>query len=328
MYSGINMVGLAKNLRVFIGNHQFLVDFIILENISEFVEKGLTEVLFGQPFKEQIGLIEDRGKGTLWFKIGNDKTVSHMPRAEKAFRKLTIKQHNSMGPLLKVSDEDKKKGIHKPEKRLRDFTEVFLVWETSKNMIRKLIQKLGGNYRDRLDSYSFGNLAEFAAGIKSLLEDGDIDFRPISNFKAMLREFLITAEVLEIYTHQFWNTINKIGNINAYNFKLDKKKYRVNTEVFYEILHIFPRLPNQDFDDLPSEDDLVSFIKELGYSGNCEMLSTIRNDQMHQPWRTLTIVINRCISGKSTGLDRLKESRAQLLWAMYNLKNVDYVALL
>ncbi|GJY37703.1 homeodomain-like protein [Tanacetum coccineum] len=51
MYSGINMVELAKNLRVFIGNHQFLVDFIILKNISEFVEKGLTEVLFGQPFK-------------------------------------------------------------------------------------------------------------------------------------------------------------------------------------------------------------------------------------------------------------------------------------
>ncbi|GKE58621.1 homeodomain-like protein [Tanacetum coccineum] len=65
MYSGINMVGLAKNLRLFIGTHQFLVDFIILENISEFVENGLTEVLFGQPFKELIGLVEDRGKGTL-----------------------------------------------------------------------------------------------------------------------------------------------------------------------------------------------------------------------------------------------------------------------
>ncbi|GKB16937.1 homeodomain-like protein [Tanacetum coccineum] len=127
MYSGINMVGLAKNLHVFIGNHQFLVDFIILENISEFVEKGLTEVLFGQPFKEQIGLVEDRGKGTLWFKVGNDKIIFHMPRTEKAFRKLTVKQHNSMGPLLKVSDEDKKKGIHKPKKRLKDSTEVALV---------------------------------------------------------------------------------------------------------------------------------------------------------------------------------------------------------
>ncbi|GJU94631.1 retrovirus-related pol polyprotein from transposon TNT 1-94 [Tanacetum coccineum] len=43
------------------GSHQFLVDFIVLENISEFVEKGLTEVLFGRPFKEQIGLVEDQG---------------------------------------------------------------------------------------------------------------------------------------------------------------------------------------------------------------------------------------------------------------------------
>ncbi|GJT92255.1 hypothetical protein Tco_1081100 [Tanacetum coccineum] len=121
MYSGINMVGLAKNLLVFIGNHQFLVDFIILKNISEFMEKGLTEVLFGQPFKEQIGLVEDQGKGTLWLIIGNDKTIFHMPRAEKAFRKLTVKQHNSMGPLLKVSDEDKKKGIHKPKIKIKGF---------------------------------------------------------------------------------------------------------------------------------------------------------------------------------------------------------------
>ncbi|GJX04870.1 hypothetical protein Tco_0190786 [Tanacetum coccineum] len=121
MYLGINMLGLAKNLHVFIRNHQFLVDLIILENISEFVETGLTEVLFGQPFKEKIGIVEDRGKGTLWFKIGNGKIIFHMPRAEKAIRKLTAKQHNSMGPLLKVSDEDKKQGIHKPEKKIKGF---------------------------------------------------------------------------------------------------------------------------------------------------------------------------------------------------------------
>nr|GEX78835.1 hypothetical protein [Tanacetum cinerariifolium] len=30
--------------------------------------------------------------------------------------------------------------------------------------------------------------------------------------------------------YPFWNTINKIGNTDAYNFKLDKKKCRVDTE--------------------------------------------------------------------------------------------------
>ncbi|GJX63017.1 hypothetical protein Tco_0295917 [Tanacetum coccineum] len=125
--------------------------------------------------------------------------------------------------------------------------------------------------------------------------------------------FQITAEVPEIYMHQFWNTIKNIRKTDAYDFKLDKKKCRVDTEVFREILQICPRLPNQDFMELPSEDDLLSFIKELGYSGNCEMLSAIRTDQMHQPRRTFAAVINRCISGKSTGIDRLRESRAQVL---------------
>ncbi|GKD53308.1 hypothetical protein Tco_1286695 [Tanacetum coccineum] len=60
--TGNNMVVFARNLHVFFGGHQFLTDFIILENINKFVEKGLTEVLFGQPFKEHVGIVEDRVK--------------------------------------------------------------------------------------------------------------------------------------------------------------------------------------------------------------------------------------------------------------------------
>nr|GEY61008.1 hypothetical protein [Tanacetum cinerariifolium] len=75
--------------------------------------------------------------------------------------------------------------------------------------------------------------------------------------------FQITAKVPEIYMHQLWNTIKKIGKTDGYNFKLDKKKCRVDT-------------------------------KELGYSGKCDMLSTIRTDQIHQPWMTFATVINKC----------------------------------
>ncbi|GKC18888.1 hypothetical protein Tco_1021038 [Tanacetum coccineum] len=70
-----------------------------------------------------------------------------------------------------------------------------------------------------------------------------------------------------------------------------------------KVPEICPRLPNQAFVEPPSEEELVTFIQELGYSG-------------------------KCISGKITGLDRLRESRAQIFWGMYNKKNVDYVALL
>ncbi|GKA31676.1 hypothetical protein Tco_0717981, partial [Tanacetum coccineum] len=118
--------------------------------------------------------------------------------------------------------------------------------------------------------------------------------------------FVITAEVPQIYMHQFWNTITKIRDTDAYSFKLDKKKCCVDTEVFREILQICPRILNQDFIVPPSEEGLVTFIQELGYSDRRNM----------------------CISGKTTGLDRLRESRAQILWGMYNKKNVYYVALL
>ncbi|GJV03175.1 hypothetical protein Tco_1336744 [Tanacetum coccineum] len=60
-----------------------------------------------------------------------------------------------------------------------------------------------------------------------------------------------------------------------------------------------PRLPNQDFVEPPSEEEMVPFIKELGYTGKCDMPSKIHTDHMHQPWRTFVAVINRCISGKS-----------------------------
>nr|GEW39714.1 hypothetical protein [Tanacetum cinerariifolium] len=49
---------------------------------------------------------------------------------------------------------------------------------------------------------------------------------------------------------------------------------------------------------------------------------------MHQLWRTFPVVINRCISEKTTRPYRLRESRAQILWGMYKEKIFDYVALL
>nr|GEW31632.1 hypothetical protein [Tanacetum cinerariifolium] len=49
---------------------------------------------------------------------------------------------------------------------------------------------------------------------------------------------------------------------------------------------------------------------------------------MHQPWRIFVEIINMCISEKSSGLDRLRLSGAQILWGMYNKKNIDFVALL
>ncbi|GKD40535.1 hypothetical protein Tco_1260742 [Tanacetum coccineum] len=55
--------------------------------------------------------------------------------------------------------------------------------------------------------------------------------------------FPITTGVLEIYVHQFWNTVTKVKDSLSYQFKLDNKKFKVNAEVFRDILLICPKLP-------------------------------------------------------------------------------------
>nr|GEY56566.1 hypothetical protein [Tanacetum cinerariifolium] len=108
--------------------------------------------------------------------------------------------------------------------------------------------------------------------------------------------FLITANALEIYMHQFWNTVNKVQDSSSYRFKLDNKKFKVDAEVFRDILQICPKLPNQPFDIPPFTDEkLMSFINEPGYTKNIETLPELVVDHMHQPWRTFAAVINRFI---------------------------------
>ncbi|GKF61960.1 hypothetical protein Tco_0182014, partial [Tanacetum coccineum] len=91
---------------------------------------------------------------------------------------------------------------------------------------------------------------------------------------------------------------------------------------------IFPKVHGQNFDEFPTDEVIVSFFKKLGHTREIKSITDVFVDQMHQPWRTFATLINRSLSGKKTGLDKLRLSRAQILWGMHYKKNVDYVELL
>ncbi|GJT34109.1 retrovirus-related pol polyprotein from transposon TNT 1-94 [Tanacetum coccineum] len=127
--------------------------------------------------------------------------------------------------------------------------------------------------------------------LKRLTEEEDENMNPVVTQQVALDNSLVTLEKrLKIERCNARIQFRKLQREETY--QLDKKKCRVDTEVFHEILQICLILPNQEFVELPSEEDLVSFIKELGYSGKCDMLFTIHTDQMHQPWRTFAAIIN------------------------------------
>nr|GFC15514.1 hypothetical protein [Tanacetum cinerariifolium] len=98
-------------------------------------------------------------------------------------------------------------------------------------------------------------------------------------------------------------------------FRMDKrKKFDLNFEIFRDIFQICPRVHGQDFDELPTDEDILSFFKERGHTWEISSITNFVVDQMHQPCRTFATIINRSLSGKITGLDKLRLSRAQILW--------------
>nr|GFA13018.1 hypothetical protein [Tanacetum cinerariifolium] len=94
-----------------------------------------------------------------------------------------------------------------------------------------------------------------------------------------------------------------------------------------DIFQICPRVPGRDFDSLPYEEDTMSFLRELSYTREINSLNDVVVNQMHQPWRTFSALINRRLSGKTSRLDKFCLSRAQILWVMYYQTYVDYVEL-
>nr|GEU79980.1 hypothetical protein [Tanacetum cinerariifolium] len=79
-----------------------------------------------------------------------------------------------------------------------------------------------------------------------------------------------------------------------------------------EVPEICPQLPNQDFVEPPSKEDMVPFIKELGYTSKCDICYQISIQIIcTSPGEHFTAIINKCISGKSTNNKEISSARKE-----------------
>ncbi|GJU77823.1 hypothetical protein Tco_1274893 [Tanacetum coccineum] len=123
------------------------------------------------------------------------------------------------------------------------------------------------------------------------------------------KAFQITTDVLEIYMQEFWATATV--HHHSIRFKMNNKKHIMNLEYFREMLQICPKLPNQQFEELPFEEAILTFLRDLGHSGEIKMITDVNVNKLHQPWRSFVAVINKYLSGKSTGYDSLRLSQVE-----------------
>nr|GEY52643.1 hypothetical protein [Tanacetum cinerariifolium] len=140
------------------------------------------------------------------------------------------------------------------------------------------------------------------------------------------KAFLVTADVPEIYMQEFWATATI--HHHAIRFKMDNKKHIVNLESFRDMLHICLRVHGQTFDKPPFEEEILAFIRFLGHGVPIRTLNDVNINKLYQPWRSFAAIINKCLTGKSSGYDSLRLSQAQILWGLYHKRNFDYAYLM
>ncbi|GKA49779.1 hypothetical protein Tco_0742852 [Tanacetum coccineum] len=115
--------------------------------------------------------------------------------------------------------------------------------------------------------------------------------------------FKISVDAPEIYMQEFWVTVSRHHSL--LRFKLNGKSHTVNVDNFRDMLKICPKLPGQKFKEPPLEEDILSFIRDLGYIGEIKFLSDVNVNHVHQPWRSFVAIFNKCLSGKTTALENL-----------------------
>nr|GFC30431.1 hypothetical protein [Tanacetum cinerariifolium] len=112
----------------------------------------------------------------------------------------------------------------------------------------------------------------------------------------VFKAFLVTADLPEIYMQEFLATAYVYQH--SIRFKMDTRKNIVDLEAFREMLHINPRVPGQSF---------------ARHSAQIKTLTDVNVNKLFQPWRSFAAVINKCLTGKSSGFDSLRLSQAQIL---------------
>ncbi|GJW87998.1 hypothetical protein Tco_0163338 [Tanacetum coccineum] len=110
------------------------------------------------------------------------------------------------------------------------------------------------------------------------------------------KAFQIMADVPEIYMQEFWATAKVHHHLIC--FKMNNKKHIVNLEYFRQMLQICPKLTDQQFEELPFEEEILTFLRDLGHSVEIKDMTVF-------------------------DYPKLKS-----FWGIYHKKNVDYAYLL
>ncbi|GKC05726.1 hypothetical protein Tco_0997336 [Tanacetum coccineum] len=93
-------------------------------------------------------------------------------------------------------------------------------------------------------------------------------------------------------------------------------------------LHMWKMLGLTDFSWMKTGDAIIDFVNELGYPQVIHFVSSMAVNHLYQAWRAILSMINKCLTGKTSGHDRPKYPVLQMLWGIITSTNVDFAKLI
>nr|GEV70546.1 retrovirus-related Pol polyprotein from transposon TNT 1-94 [Tanacetum cinerariifolium] len=106
--------------------------------------------------------------------------------------------------------------------------------------------------------------------------------------------------------------------------QLDEQWFDLTKDTLRDALQIIPVNDNQAFTSPPSSDALINFVNELGYPKLVRNLSNVVTNDMFQPWRALTTIINLCPTGKTYGFESPRAPVLRIIWDVVTRAHIDY----
>ncbi|GJV60340.1 hypothetical protein Tco_1466440 [Tanacetum coccineum] len=106
--TGRNLVAIVRDVYVFVRSFTYVTDFVVLEDIREFIVSDMSEVVMGRPFRVVAQLEYDYVKGLILFTRIFDTYIFRMPRT---IPKLKNFDWNKVPPILVLSQRDLMSGL-------------------------------------------------------------------------------------------------------------------------------------------------------------------------------------------------------------------------
>ncbi|GJU42122.1 hypothetical protein Tco_1195079 [Tanacetum coccineum] len=206
---------------------------------------------------------------------------------------------------------------------LKDGTDIYMLVERryplSKDLLQRILDfRVEVEIENSMVDVNVSAPAEQALAVAPLTRTDD-EILPYSRWVAVGK-----SNCYSDVERSFRTLFDMTKRTRNYSCQLDEQWFDLTKDTLKEALQITLVDNHKPFSSPPIPNMLINFVNELGYPKIVRTLSEVVTNDMLQPWRALTTIINLCLMGKTSGFERQRALVLQILWGIINQAHIDY----